>query len=294
MVVKTLPQGIHLRIKRQQPRRATRRATTARALYPADVLAWVQATQPKAWETLTKNHGAQAGEMLLARLRDQLDQRGTLDAPLILWVGFVEGVGADVDLNRSRYRALAAQLFGGVGHIGRDGLFQFGQGVQEMPRSSCTVRSSTTEKVPRIMRASAIRRSRTVAIPIPARRSVKRRPTPHTSPAPMRANRASSSVTLIRPKSHPPVSARQTFLGAMVGELGECLGGAETDTDRNAHPLLITTASPLRGQSRLIPCGCSHRLRAVVGGPPRAEAVVLARHSAWPAASRAARRRISQ
>jgi type I restriction enzyme R subunit len=51
----------------------------ARALFPADVLAWVRATQPKAWETLTKNHGAQAGETLLARLRDQLDQRGTLD-----------------------------------------------------------------------------------------------------------------------------------------------------------------------------------------------------------------------
>jgi type I restriction enzyme, R subunit len=51
----------------------------ARALFPADVLAWVQATQPKAWETLTKNHGQQAGETLLTRLRDQLDQRGTLD-----------------------------------------------------------------------------------------------------------------------------------------------------------------------------------------------------------------------
>jgi type I restriction enzyme R subunit len=51
----------------------------ARALFPADVLAWVQATQPKAWETLSKNHGSQSGETLLARLRDQLDQRGTLD-----------------------------------------------------------------------------------------------------------------------------------------------------------------------------------------------------------------------
>jgi len=51
----------------------------ARALLPADVLAWVQETQPKAWETLTKNHGSQAGETLLNRLRDQLDQRGTLD-----------------------------------------------------------------------------------------------------------------------------------------------------------------------------------------------------------------------
>jgi type I restriction enzyme R subunit len=51
----------------------------ARALLPADVLAWVQITQPKAWETLTKNHGSKAEETLLTRLRDQLDQRGTLD-----------------------------------------------------------------------------------------------------------------------------------------------------------------------------------------------------------------------
>ncbi|MBT9477163.1 type I restriction endonuclease [Polaromonas sp.] len=51
----------------------------ALALFPADVLAWVQATQPKAWEVLLKNHGAKAGDTLLSRLRDQLDQRGTLD-----------------------------------------------------------------------------------------------------------------------------------------------------------------------------------------------------------------------
>ena len=50
-----------------------------RALFPADVLAWVQTTQPKAWEVLVKNHGAKAADTLLARLRDQLDQRGTLD-----------------------------------------------------------------------------------------------------------------------------------------------------------------------------------------------------------------------
>ena len=43
------------------------------------MLAWVQATQPKAWEALAKNHGAQRRRDLLARLRDQLDQRGTLD-----------------------------------------------------------------------------------------------------------------------------------------------------------------------------------------------------------------------
>jgi type I restriction enzyme R subunit len=51
----------------------------ARALFPSDVLTWVQDAQPTAWETLTKNHGAQAREVLLSRLRDQIDQRGTLD-----------------------------------------------------------------------------------------------------------------------------------------------------------------------------------------------------------------------
>jgi type I restriction enzyme R subunit len=51
----------------------------ARALFPADVLAWVQATQPQAWETLTKNNGAAAEAVLLDRIRKQLDDRGTLD-----------------------------------------------------------------------------------------------------------------------------------------------------------------------------------------------------------------------
>ena len=48
------------------------------ALFPADVLAWVQATQPKAWDALTKNHGAAAGDTLLSRLRQSIDQQGTL------------------------------------------------------------------------------------------------------------------------------------------------------------------------------------------------------------------------
>jgi type I restriction enzyme R subunit len=50
-----------------------------RALFPEDVLAWVKDTQPKAWEALEKNHGTQAGEVLLGRLRDSINQRGTLD-----------------------------------------------------------------------------------------------------------------------------------------------------------------------------------------------------------------------
>jgi type I restriction enzyme R subunit len=51
----------------------------ARALFSEDVLAWVQAIQPKAWEAIAKNHGLHATETLLTRLRDQIDQRGTLD-----------------------------------------------------------------------------------------------------------------------------------------------------------------------------------------------------------------------
>jgi type I restriction enzyme R subunit len=51
----------------------------ARALFPADVIAWVQETQPKAWEALSKNHGASAEGVLLDRLRKSLDDRGTLD-----------------------------------------------------------------------------------------------------------------------------------------------------------------------------------------------------------------------
>lgn len=51
----------------------------ARALFPDDVVAWIQATQPKSWEALVKNHGASATDTLLSRLRTQLDQRGTID-----------------------------------------------------------------------------------------------------------------------------------------------------------------------------------------------------------------------
>ncbi len=51
----------------------------ARVLFPADVVAWVQASQPNAWDTLVKNHGTKAAETLLDRLRSQIDQRGTLD-----------------------------------------------------------------------------------------------------------------------------------------------------------------------------------------------------------------------
>jgi type I restriction enzyme, R subunit len=48
------------------------------ALFSADVLAWVQETQPDTWDALTKSQGSAAGPALLKRLRDSLNQSGTL------------------------------------------------------------------------------------------------------------------------------------------------------------------------------------------------------------------------
>ncbi len=50
-----------------------------RALFPADVIAWVQVTQPQAWEAINKTHGKAAETVLLDRLRKALDERGTLE-----------------------------------------------------------------------------------------------------------------------------------------------------------------------------------------------------------------------
>ena len=49
------------------------------ALFPADVAAWVQETQPNAWQALEKNHGDKATEILCKRLRDSLNKLGTLE-----------------------------------------------------------------------------------------------------------------------------------------------------------------------------------------------------------------------
>ncbi len=51
----------------------------ALALFPSDVIAWLEETQPQAWEILCKNHGSQVGDVVLSRLRAALDTRGTLD-----------------------------------------------------------------------------------------------------------------------------------------------------------------------------------------------------------------------
>ncbi|RWD02064.1 MAG: type I restriction endonuclease subunit R [Mesorhizobium sp.] len=76
----------------------------ARALFPTDVVAWVQAAQPQAWATLSKNHGAAAEGMLLDRIRKQIDERGTLD---VLRHG-VELIGLRAPLSLAQFKPALA------------------------------------------------------------------------------------------------------------------------------------------------------------------------------------------
>ena len=76
----------------------------ARALFPTDIVAFVQATQPTALETLTKNHGAAAEAMLLDRVRKQLDDLGTLE---VLRRG-VEMIGLRAPLSLAQFKPALA------------------------------------------------------------------------------------------------------------------------------------------------------------------------------------------
>ena len=49
------------------------------ALYPPDLIAWLEESQPELWETYQQKNGSKAEASLLQRIREQLDQQGTLD-----------------------------------------------------------------------------------------------------------------------------------------------------------------------------------------------------------------------
>src|SRR5690242_5237528 len=51
----------------------------ALALYPADLIAWIKDADPKAWETLNKDHGEAAEDVVLTRVRKSLDEQGALN-----------------------------------------------------------------------------------------------------------------------------------------------------------------------------------------------------------------------
>lgn len=76
----------------------------SRALFPPDVLAWVQTTQPQAWEALSKSHGGAAASVLLDRLRMQIDDRGLLD---VLRQG-IELIGMKGRLSLAQFRPAMA------------------------------------------------------------------------------------------------------------------------------------------------------------------------------------------
>jgi type I restriction enzyme R subunit len=48
------------------------------ALFVDDTIAWIKASQPKAWEAIEKSHGAAAPKVVAERLRKSLDSQGTL------------------------------------------------------------------------------------------------------------------------------------------------------------------------------------------------------------------------
>ncbi|MFM0489079.1 type I restriction endonuclease subunit R [Paraburkholderia graminis] len=49
------------------------------ALFLADLLTWIETTQPDTWQRLTKTHGPALNERLAERVRKSLNERGTLD-----------------------------------------------------------------------------------------------------------------------------------------------------------------------------------------------------------------------
>lgn len=71
-----------------------------RALFGPDLIAWLKATQPTAWNTLHKNNGSAAETIVLDRVRKALDERGTLD---VLRNG-VELVGLRAPLSLVQFR----------------------------------------------------------------------------------------------------------------------------------------------------------------------------------------------
>jgi len=75
-----------------------------RALFPPDLVAWVQTSQPKAWEALTRANGVGAEAKLLDRVRKSLDERGTLD---VLRHG-VEIVGVKGMISLAQFRPAMA------------------------------------------------------------------------------------------------------------------------------------------------------------------------------------------
>ena len=69
------------------------------ALYPEDLVAWIQATQPKKWEKLVAGNGDKAAATLMERLAQALDKDGTVP---VLRNGIKLAGAADIDLSEGQ------------------------------------------------------------------------------------------------------------------------------------------------------------------------------------------------
>ena len=54
------------------------RCDRTQALFVDDLMAWIKASQPKAWEAIERSHGTAASKVVSERLRKTLDSQGTL------------------------------------------------------------------------------------------------------------------------------------------------------------------------------------------------------------------------
>jgi type I restriction enzyme R subunit len=73
-------------------------------VFTPDLLAWLQATQPDAWERLSQTHGAALPQVLAERVRKNLNDRGTLD---VLRRG-VEMLGLKAPLDLAQFKPALA------------------------------------------------------------------------------------------------------------------------------------------------------------------------------------------
>ena len=73
-------------------------------VFMPDLLAWLEGTQPEAWEKLSKTHGTALPLVLAERLRKNLNERGTLD---VLRRG-VEMLGLKAPLDLAQFKPALA------------------------------------------------------------------------------------------------------------------------------------------------------------------------------------------
>ena len=139
------------------PSDATRYDRT-QALFVDDVVAWIKASQPQAWDSLEKMHGAATPKVAAERLRKALDTQGTL---AVLRGGFeVMGLKKPIDMSQfkpalgmnadlqGRYAAnrlrVVRQVHYSVHHENSIDLVLFLNGI---PVATCEVKSHYTQGV---------------------------------------------------------------------------------------------------------------------------------------------------